>query len=360
VDIDWGAWAKGTLPGMFQPPPFHERRPGLVAPVRVDPLGRTGPTRGQARGPHWRTTSRGLVVPAELEPTPEQRTVEASAVLRDGEAVTGWAALRWQGAAWFDGTVDGTQPRDIPLVASRHLIAQPGFSVSQEFLAPAEILSVDGLAVTAAQRSVTFEMRYADGLGDAIVALDMACYSDLVSVAEITAYIAALGPVTGIQQARDALLEADENAWSPRETQMRGVWTRVARLPRPLCNAPVFTLEGRHVGTPDLIDPVLGLVAEYNGSDHITLAGTATDLKKDAAYRDLGLEPVTMVASDWVALDDFTERLLAAAHRARARTATPRWTVEPPEWWTPTRTVAQRRDLADWQRERYLGYRRAA
>ncbi|MEO5663381.1 MAG: hypothetical protein ABIR39_08845 [Nocardioides sp.] len=299
-------------------------------------------------------------MPASVELTPEQRTLEASAVLGDGDAVTGWAALHWLGAPWFDGTIDGAETRDIPVVAGRHLIAQPGFSVSQEFLAPGEITSVDGLAVTSARRSVTFEMRYAAGLGAAIVALDMACYSDLVSIAEVAAYVAELGPLTGIQQARAALLEADENAWSPRETKMRGVWTRMARLPRPLCNAPVFTLQGLHVGTPDLIDPVLGLVGQYNGSDHITLAGTANDLKKDAAYRDLGLEPVTMVASDWADLDDFTARLLAAARRARCRTAKPLWTVEPPAWWTPTRTVAQRRALAEWQRERYLRYRRAA
>jgi hypothetical protein len=138
------------------------------------------------------------------------------------------------------------------------------------------------------------------------------------------------------------------------------VWTRLAHLPRPMCNAPVFTLEGKHVGTPDLIDPVLGLVAQYNGSDHVTLAGMASDVKKEAAFRALGLEPVTMVASDWADLDEFTGRLLAAAQRARTRTAKPMWTVEPPEWWTLTRTVAQRRALAEWQRERYLRYRRAA
>lgn len=346
--------------GMFEPVPFHDCRPGLVAPVRVDPRGAKGPTRSQARGPRWRTTSRGFVVPATLAFTPEQRTLEASAVLRDADAVTGWAALRWQGAAWFDGTADGVDIRDIPVVASRHLIAQPGFSVSQEFLASDEITFVDGLAVTSPLRSVTFEMRYADGLGAAIVAMDMACYSDLVSIAEVAAYVAELGPVTGIQQARDALLESDENAWSPRETKMRGVWTRLAHLPRPMCNAPVFTLEGKHVGTPDLIDPVLGLVAEYNGSDHITLAGTARDVKKEAAYRALGLESVTMVASDWADLDEFTDRLLAAAQRARAQTAKQLWTVEPPEWWTPTRTVAQRRALAEWQRERFLRYQRRA
>jgi len=345
---------------MFEPPPFHPRRPGLVSPVRLDARGQEGPTRGQARGPHWRTTSRGLVVPAHVVATPDQRALEASAVLHAGEAITGWAGLRWLGGSWFDGTVDGVDDRDVALVARRHLIAQSGFEVSQEFLAPTEIVVVDGVPVTRAVRSVTFEMRYAGRLADAIVALDMACYSDLVSVAEVAAHLAALGPVTGIQQARDAVAEGEENAWSPQETQMRGVWTRRAGRPRPRCNVPVFTLDGRHVGTPDLIEPELGLVGQYNGSSHLSLAGAAADIRADAAYRDLGLEPVTMVASDWADLSAFVARLNSAARRARARFTAPGWTVDPPDWWTSTDTVARRRALGEAERRRFLGYRRAA
>ena len=345
---------------MFTPPPFHENRPGLVAPVPLDADGRTGPTPGQARGPDWRRTSRGLLVPASIVETSQQRTLEASAVLRGDEAVTGWAALDWQGGRWFDGTTDGLEPRPVLVVARRHLVAQPGFSVSQEFLHPDEIVVVDGVPITVATRSVVYEMRYAATLGDAVVALDMACYSDLVSLAEVASYLAGLGPVTGIQQAREAVAEGDENSWSPRETQMRGVWTRRAGLPRPLCNRPVFTLDGRHVGTPDLIEPTLGLVAQYNGSAHITLAGTAVDVEKDATYRDLELETVTMLATDWVDPDGFTRRLLAAAGRARARTGRLLWTTEAPPWWTCTHTVARRRALTDWERDRYLRYRRAA
>ena len=188
----------------------------------------------------------------------------------------------------------------------------------------------------------------------------MACYSDLVSLAEVTAYVAQLGPVTGIQQARDAIGEADENSWSPRETGMRGAWTRLAGLPRPRCNVPVFTLSGQHVGTPDLIDPRLGLVGLYNGRVHLTLAGAATDIKQEAAYRDLGLETVTMVASDWNDLGGFETRLRAAVRRAGDRSLPPRWTLDPPRWWTSTETVARRRALSEVERDRYLAYRQAA
>ncbi|GAA1446249.1 hypothetical protein GCM10009641_69390 [Mycobacterium cookii] len=301
-----------------------------------------------------------MYVPAAVDVTPDQRIVEAAAVLRADEAVTGWAALRWQGAAWFEGTDGQTGRRDVPLLARRDRAAPTGAMVSQEFLHPDQITTVDGVPVTLPVRSVVHEMRYADTLGEAVVALDMACYSDLVSLAEVTAYVATLGPVTGIQQARDALVLGEENSWSPKETAMRGVWTMRAGLLRPLCNAPVFTLEGRHVGTPDLIDPELGLVAQYNGSDHISLAGTAADVNKDASYRDLGLERVTMLVTDWGEIDDFTRRLLEAAGRASARTAPRRWRIEPPTWWTPTHTVERRRALPGLERERLLGYRRTA
>lgn len=344
---------------MFEPESVCVRRPRLVRPVRVDPAGLSGPTRGQARGPGWRRTSQGLHVPAAVEVTPEQRIVESAAVLRKDEAVAGWAALRWHGGVWFDGLDRYGARRDVPLLAGRDRAAPPGTTVGQEFLHPDQIVVVDTVPVTVEVRSVVHEMRYAATLGDAVAALDMACYSDLVSIAEVATYVASLGPVTGIQQARDAIPLSDENSWSPRETSMRGVWRRLG-ISGALCNRPVFDADGRHVGTPDLIQPDLGLVGQYNGSDHITLAGTAADLKKDAAFRDHGLETVTMLVTDWSDLDDFTGRLRAAAHRAARTPSAGTWTLEPPPWWSPTHTVALRRALDDEQRDRCLRYRRAA
>jgi hypothetical protein len=328
--------------------------------VRTDPTGLAGPTPGRARGPGWRRTGQGLYVPSQVERSTEQRIVEAAAVLKRDEAVTGWAALRWMGAAWFDGTAGETTLRDVPLLARRDRAAPPGAAVSQEFLHPDEIVTIDGVPVTLAVRSVVYEMRYARTLGDAVVALDMACYSDLVSLAEVATYVEALGPVTGIQLARDATALGEENSWSPQETRMRGLWTRRTDIELPLCNRPVFTLGGRHVGTPDLVAPVLGLVGQYNGGGHLSLTGAAADVKKDAAYRDLGLETVPMLATDWNDVDDFVGRLKAGARRAASRTSTPLWTLDEPAWWTPTHTVELRRDLREPARRRLLRYRRTA
>lgn len=344
---------------MFESPPFHLARPDLVRPVGVDRKGERGPTPGQSRGPKWRVSSRGLFVPANVERTTEQRIVEAAAVLRDGEAVTGWASFCWRGDRWFDGEPPAG-PLDVPISTTRHVWEQRGFRVSQEFVRPDDIEVVDGLAITTPVRSVTFMMRYAARPVEAVEAIDMACYNDRVSLDEVDQYLGEQGPLTGIQQARDAVLLASENSWSPRETRMRCIWTMHAGLSRPLCNAPVFDLEGRHVGTPDLVDPELGLVGQYHGADHLSLAGATDDVQKDAAYRDLGLETVIMLATDWRDTSDFLARLHAAADRARNRVGPPRWTVVAPQWWVRTHTVARRRALNAEQKARFLNYRRSA
>ncbi len=98
------------------------RRPeGLVRPVRVDPAGIAGPTRGQATGSRWRQTSIGLYVPSNVdESVVEQRILEQASRIRQYGAVTAWAALRWHGAAFFDGTTDGGRTRlPVPLVVGR-------------------------------------------------------------------------------------------------------------------------------------------------------------------------------------------------------------------------------------------------
>lgn len=344
---------------MYEPPPFHPDRPSLVAPVRVDPTGRTGPTRAQARGPRWRTASRGLYVPSTVPGEPQQRSVEAAALLRPGEGVTGWAGLDWCGARWFGGTRADGSLRPVPVVTGREVRAPKDVLVSQEHLRHRELMTVDGLTVTVPIRSVSFETRYADDWWSAVVALDMACYSDLVSVEEMAVYAAVIGPWTGIGQLRKAVAHADENAWSPGEARMRLVWTEHAGAPRPQCNMPVFDLAGRHVGTPDLFDPVAGVAGEYEGAVHLAGAQRAHDVEREDAFRRVGIEVVTMLAAQQGdGADAFTARLRAAYARAGSRPR--RWSVTRPPGWVPTHTVELRRQLSSYDRDRLLRYRRAS
>ncbi len=155
-------------------------------------------------------------------------------MLRPGDAVTGWAALHWMGGRWFSGLAsDGVTPLDVCLGSNVHRREQPGYVVSQEFIRPGEVIVVDALPVTIAVRSVCFEMRYAVSWWRGVAALDMAAYSDLVSIDEAARYVEALGRGPGYRSLARRCPDADENSWSPPEVTMRLEWTLVAERPRP-------------------------------------------------------------------------------------------------------------------------------
>jgi len=344
---------------MASPSYFHPNRPGLVAPVRIDPAGVTGPKPHEVRQPQWRRTSHGWYAPATVdEDLPEQRTVEAAAVLPAFGGVTGWAALRWLGGTWFEGT-SGFRSRPVCLVTAEDDIrSQPGIQVSAERLQPADLIEYDGLRLTHAARSVAFEMRYARSLVAAVQAIDMAAYSDLVSIDDVAAYASGLNGWTGIPLCREAIQLADENSWSPAEVTMRVIWRRDAGLPRPVCNRPLFDLRGNFIGTPDLFDPETGVVGEYDGALHLAGAQRLKDVEREERYRDHGCECFTMLAGDIVQPNGVVERMLQARERATRRPELARnWTLEPPPGWVSTHTVALRRALSEDQRQRFLGYR---
>lgn len=346
----------------------------VVVPVRIDRSvqsgrvgrsGRRGPTPDEAKGPHWRCSSRGLYVPAHVDATRvDQRTVEAAAAL-PGEwgAVTGWAGLSWIESVWFDGTPWGggpVRPVTLAVGGNRAIRPQPGIATSEERLLETDVILVDGVRVTTAVRSVCFEMRYARSLRDAVISLDMACFNDAVSLDEVAAYAATLSGWTGIPRCRAAIPLARENCWSPQEAGMRMCWEVDAGMPPPVCNVPVFGPDGRLLGTPDLLDPVAGVAGEYDSALHLTGQARSRDERREHLFRSHGLEYVTMLTGDAGDPTHFIRRLLAAYDRAADIPASRRrWTIEPPGWWRDTTTVEARRALDADTRRRLLAHRAA-
>lgn len=333
-------------------------RPGLVRPARLDPAGGRGPTRGQARNTRkYRRSSFGFYVPAAVDASNvEQRILEASVVLPPTCAVTGWAALRWLRDGWFTGVDPGGHPLPVDLLISTvDVKSQPGFVVCGEGTGPDNIIRVDDVPVTVPAWSVSFMMRRSSTLREAVVALDMAAYSDVASIAEVAEVIGHQSSWTGVPQAREALALADENAWSPQETSMRLHWTAAVEGARPRGNVPIFDLQGRHLGTPDLVDVAAGVAADYDGTVHLPRDQRRADRTRDEVFADHGIEMVRWLSGDRPG--DFLARLHRALDRARRRDGERRWTAEPPPWWTSTTTVAARRTLTEEQRSRLLRYR---
>lgn len=334
-------------------------RPGLFRPVPVDRSGVIGPTRKSARGPRWRVSSHGLYVPASVTRTVEQRILEASRVLPAFGGVTGWAGIRWAGGSWFDGRGAGGQERPVWLaVGGGDVRAQPGIALSHERLDPVLLTTLDGVPMTVPVRSVDFEMRYAENLWSAVQVLDMAAYSDLVSIDEAWQYAMAHPGWTGIGQERAAIGLARENSWSPQETWSRLAWEEVAELPPLLCNQPLFDRHGIFIGTPDLLDEQAGVAVEYEGVTHLDKVQRGVDVRREALFRRHGLEYVAVVAADHGSVSALTARMHAARERAAFRAPSTRdWTLVPPPWWRPTHTVELRRALGPADKARLLGYR---
>ena len=111
-------------------------------------------------------------------------------------------------------------------LGSRHTLRPDHrISVSQELVPAGEIRRVRGVRVTSPLWSVAFEMRKARSDEAAVVAFEMAAYNDLVSVAELAAYVdSALWIRQGVARIRELLPDLDENSWSPKEPVMRRTW----------------------------------------------------------------------------------------------------------------------------------------
>jgi hypothetical protein len=337
--------------------PHPVTRAGVVLPCRVDPTGRTGPTPGQARGPRWRRVAPGWYVPSGIDGgVLDQRVVESLAGLPADAAVTGWASLGWRGGRWSGGlAADGRTRLDVPIaLTTRGTRPRPGVELTEDWLFEADVEVVDGLPVTRVERAIAFEACRAASVVAAARVIDMACADDLTDLARLTRYAGGLVSRPGVCTFRDALDLADENAWSPQEVGMRILW--IERHPvRLLTNRPLFDAAGRHLLTPDLIDPVAGVVGEYNGAIHLDDRHRRVDLERDSLCRDLGLEVVTMMSSRHDDVSRFERRLDAAYRRAGERSDRPRgWTLEQPGWWVDTSTVARRRALDEHQRRIWL------
>ena len=294
----------------------------LVRPVPVDPAGVNGPTRGQARGRRWRRTSRGFYVPASVpSDVPEQRVLEQSVRLPPTGAVTGWAACRLYGAAFFDGLLpDGRTPMPVPLAVGPGWCLRTDAQVQLAYdrLPAAAVGHRLGVPVVSATRAVFDACRLAHDVRAAVVAVDMAVTARITSIERVASHVAAHRDrgITGIDRVREALLLARERSWSPNETRLRIIWEVDAGLPRPELNCPVIDRDGTLLGIADLLDAVAGLVVEFDGADHRDRARHTRDVAKDEAFRSRGLEVTRVTGTDLRHREIVVSRLLAARGRA--------------------------------------------
>ena len=294
---------------------FHPCCPaptGLVRPVRVDPEGITGPPRGVAAGPRWRTSSHGLVVPVGVPLTVEQRILEAAVRLSEDAMVTGWAALRLAGAAYFEGLApDGHTLLPVPvLLPHTSRIRGKGVHVERTRRPLPAVVMRYAVPCAPTGLALLHEVRRATTLRRAGVMVDMALASGAVDLARlrVTARGRSLPEVAAY-----ALRRACAECRSPKESEMLQLWEEDLGFPRPLMNREVLDLSDRVIAVVDLLDDASGTYGEYNGAAHRSRERQRRDEARAADLRDVGLEGFVLVAGD-------SERVWKARmHAARGR-----------------------------------------
>lgn len=280
----------------------------VVPPKRRDLSGEEGPSPGVVRGMDWRASSRGLHVPVTVDLSIEQRIVEAGARLVGSGMVTGWAALRLAGAAYFDG-----RRRAVPVLlphASR--IRAPGVEVrrTRRPLPTPEMRY--GVPCAPPAVALVHELRLERDFRELVVMVEMALLARVVSREDVREVLES----TRRMHTRhfDALDLATGECRSAPEVRMMLAWLLDARFRRPLMNREVLDLDGRLLAVVDLLDVESGSYGEYDGEAHRARARHRRDVARTEALRGVGLEGFTIVAGDSVAVQ--VQRMRAARKRA--------------------------------------------
>jgi hypothetical protein len=167
---------------------------------------------------------------------------------------------------------------------------------------------------------------------EGVVAADMAIAAGLLTISDFRDYVAARTSWTGVPVAREVASLAVEGSRSPQESRLRLVWILDAQLGPPLCNVPIYNLEGQLIGVPDLFDPGVGLAGEYAGSAHRDALRHRRDVVREKRFRDHGIECVTVVEGQLRDRPGTARRLRSAYHRASLIPfGRRRWSLSPSE-----------------------------
>jgi hypothetical protein len=329
----------------------------VCRPRSIAELEALGFTRAMVRGPSWRRTSYGFYVPTDAGCTagrrsPLQRIIEAGPLIPPTGALTGWVPAYLAGVAYVDGR-DARTLEELPIPiclgqdVGRERKGEWRFlrnDLATADVGPIRIRVRDALSGTAGEvvlpvttpnRAVFDGVQQADGLGEAVAFVDACANAAWIILDGLTAYVSTRKGARGIGVVREAVNLADPAARSPWESSLRVFYIKVAGLPRPLVNVPVFDLDGRLLGIADLLDQDAGLVTEFDGSEHRDARRHRDDNDREELFEDANLVVVRAGSLDMKRYERrLIDRLRSGHTRGMARDRSKdRWTLVEPDWW---------------------------
>jgi hypothetical protein len=223
----------------------------------------------------------GVYAPYGIELTGTQRARAAWLWSRRRAVVAGNSAAALLGAKWVSPSLDAELVHDNRKSPARIL-------VHSDTLAPHEMLTVDGIAVTTPARTAFDIGRRTTTRLHAVQRLDALSNATDVKVADVEAVIAEHPGARGLVRLRRVLPLVDGGAESPQETRTRLVLIG-AGLPRPQTQIRVFDEYGDFVARLDMGYEDLRVGIEYDGPQHWTNPQQRDrDIDRYTALLDLG------------------------------------------------------------------------
>ncbi len=204
----------------------------------------------------------GVYVPQGIELTACQRARAAWLWSRRRAVVAGNSAAALLGTKWVSPALDAELVHD-----NRKPPAQ--IVVHTDTLAPHEMLTVDGIAVTTPARTAFDIGRRTTTRLQAVQRLDALTNATDVKITDVEAVMAEHSGVRGLLRLRRVLPLVDGGAESPQETRTRLVLID-AGLPRPQTQIAVFGEYGDFVARIDMGYEDLRVGIEYDGPQHWT------------------------------------------------------------------------------------------
>lgn len=266
------------------------------------------------------------------------------------------------GAAFFDGLEPDRRTRiPVPLAIGPrgNLRSDDAVTLSRERLNAGEVVVLAGVACTRELRALFDEMRRGADLRESVVAMDMMAAAELGSIRRMREYAADKSGWKRIQQVLRALDLSDERSKSPNETRMRLIWQLDAGFSKPLVNQHVWDRNGSLLGVADILDPVAGVVGEFDGADHRGARRHSKDVDREGRFRDRKLEFFRVTGLD-IPDRPFVARRMSST-RSRARWLSEReraWTIVPPPGWDLGPTLDEFLDERDYRWSTYAQWER--
>lgn len=213
-------------------------------------------TKSQLRSAAWRPLLRGIYADSRMTVDHRLRCYAAKLALPSEAVLVNRSAL------WMFG-VEHARPEDPVEVAvppARRVRNRTGIRVLQATIPPEDIVVINELRVTSAERTA-WDLAHGPDLVEAIVMLDAMAARRLVSQEQLTKRLG-----TRRTRARRAIELMDGRVESPPESRLR-VHLILAGLPVPTPQFDIFH-NGQRIARVDLAWPDAKLAVEYDGEWH--------------------------------------------------------------------------------------------